>query len=112
MVGFLLVVQMPHSRDVGAVPISFCPVDCLRLCSADVENMILMVFDHIVNQEWIKTLVRRCPVIGREQLGPGCGEKSRFAYAVKSSRTRAKAGLTVFESADVMQRAIWENTRG
>ena len=48
MVGFLLVIQMPHSRDVGAVPISFCPVDCLRLCSADVENMILMVFNHIV----------------------------------------------------------------
>ena len=48
MVRRLFVVQMPDPCDERRVPLLLCPVDCFPLGFGGGEDMIRMVFDHVI----------------------------------------------------------------
>jgi len=55
----LLVVQMPHTRNKGVMPLPFRPADCFRLRFAFVQDMVRMVFyDIIFNRTSLCTTFR------------------------------------------------------
>jgi hypothetical protein len=48
MVGNLLVIEVPDSSDKRVVTIRFHPVDSCFLSCESAENMVRMVFDHVI----------------------------------------------------------------
>ena len=48
MIGLLLIVQVPDTRDKRGVAFAFSPIDCFSLCFEGAKRVIRMVFHDII----------------------------------------------------------------
>jgi hypothetical protein len=82
MIGFLLIVQVPDTSDKRLMSVTLSPIDGCTLCLKGAEDMIRVVFDHII--------VDTAPL--------GAAFRSRFNVNICHASSPYFAGLILFAS--------------